>query len=335
MHDGPRAINLLGISVELPNRADLLPNRRTAMEICSATPLELSIVIPTMNRGPLLYSTITQVLSQRGCAFEVIIVDQSDSLMAAENRSFVENTRDPRVKYFWLDRKNLPNARNIGIRNVSAAVILFLDDDVILLRADFLTAHLSVFGDEKVGGATGRSVERILRPNSRRTSCYVSLGGRTIFNLMGLHTQTIGTCKGSNMSFRTEVFEKVGGFDRKTELLEDADLSIRVSRAGWRLMFLPDAELVHLSAASGGVRIGGALNTERCRFRSTAYYILKHRGTWGGVPFLITFTLIALIRVWRFRSLSSFFILMRELSVGFNLWRDGPDQELYLAAHSE
>jgi GT2 family glycosyltransferase len=292
---------------------------------------DLSVIIPTMNRGEILYSTIKQVLAQQGCAFELIIVDQSDDPMAIDNRSFVENVHDPRITYLWVDRKNLPNARNIGIGQASAPIILFLDDDVILLRDNFLTAHLAAFEDDEVGGATGRSVERTMISNARRTSCHVSLGGRTIVNLMGLEQQTIGTCKGSNMSFRAKVFEAIGGFDRRTELLEDADFSVRVSKAGWKLLFLPEAELLHLSAASGGVRLGGALQTERCRFRSTAYYILKHRGWLGFVPFLTTFFLIASFRVWRFRSPGVFFSLMREIGTGYKSWMAGADQELRLS----
>jgi GT2 family glycosyltransferase len=298
------------------------------MKESSVPDVELSVIIPTLNRGKVLYETIRQVLAQQGCTFELIIVDQSDESIASENVKFLEEVRDPRVKYIAEPEKNLPNARNVGVRNASADIIVFLDDDVILLREEFLRAHARAYADDNVGGATGRSVERLLQPNSRHTSCHVSLGGRTIFNLMGLSQQTIGTCKGSNMSFRTAVFEKVGGFDRRTELLEDADFSVRVRKAGWSLLFLPDAELLHLSANSGGVRSGGALQTERRRFRYTAYFILKHRGVTGLLPFLFTFGLIACVRTWRFRSFGVFFALLSEIGSGYGMWRKGSDQAL-------
>ena len=85
-------------------------------------------------------------------------------------------------------------------------------------------------------------------------------------------------------------------------MLEDTDYSHRVRMAGWTLIFEPAAELVHLSALTGGVRVEDALRAERWRFRSTAYYIRKHRGVAGLVPFGATFGAIALARAVRWRS---------------------------------
>ena len=68
-------------------------------------------------------------------------------------------------------------------------IILFVDDDVILLLADSLTAHVEAYNDPKIGGDTGRHVERLVTMNCRRTACYVSWGGRTIFNLFGTERQ--------------------------------------------------------------------------------------------------------------------------------------------------
>jgi hypothetical protein len=42
-------------------------------------------------------------------------------------------------------------------------------------------------------------------------------------------------------------------------------------------MFAPKAELLHLAAASGGVRCD-KLAREYSRFRNTGYYVAKHRG---------------------------------------------------------
>jgi GT2 family glycosyltransferase len=145
---------------------------------------------------------------------------------------------------------------------------------------------------------------------------------------MGTQEQQISGCKGSNMSFRKSICEVIGGFDRQTELLEDADFSRRVTKAGWKLMFLPEAEVVHLSSSTGGVRLESKIDSERRRFRSTAYYIVKHRGWLGLVPFIITFTLIALKKALQFKSPSSFFTLLAEIKVGILKWLEGPAESL-------
>ena len=84
--------------------------------------------------------------------------------------------------------------------------------------------------------------------------------------------------QGLKHGFRMAVVREIGGFDRRTNLLEETDFSTRLRKAGWRILFEPKAELLHLSTPAGGVRDATPLNTERQRFRSTAYYVLKHRG---------------------------------------------------------
>jgi GT2 family glycosyltransferase len=301
-------------------------NWRATNKTMKTENLKLSIIIPTLERSTILAKTIDDVLSQNFKDFEFWIVDQSSAREAAANASHVAQRSDPRLKYLHLAKAGLPNARNEGIRRAKGEIILFLDDDVMLSSADFLTAHLAAYSDPRVGGVTGRHVERSVVTNCKHTACYVSWGGRTIYNLRGHQRQLIGSCKGSNMSFRAEVVEKVGGFDRNTDLLEDTDFSVRVAKAGWSLLFEPTAEIVHLSAISGGVREIGVVINEHRRFSSTAYYIRKHRGFLGCIPFVATFSLIALSRAWRYRSLGVLPGCAKALRSGFALAKRGPDQ---------
>lgn len=286
----------------------------------------LSIIVPTFNRSQALAATINDLLRQSYRDYELWIVDQSTPEQAMMNAAYVAKAADPRLQYLHLPTTGLPHARNEGLRRVKGKIILFVDDDVILLSADFLTAHVEAYNDPRIGGVTGRHVERLVPMNCRRTACYVSWGGRTIFNLFGTERQRIGSCKGSNMSFRAAAIAQVGGFDRKTNMLEDTDFSVRVARAGWLLMFEPDAELVHLSIDTGGVRAANKIETEYRRFSSTAYFVLKHRGVLGTLPFVLTFTLIAISRTLRYRSIDVFLGCLGAMLKGFALAKSGADQ---------
>jgi GT2 family glycosyltransferase len=286
----------------------------------------LSIIIPTYNRAEKLAATLRDVTQQSMKDFDLWVIDQSSPEQAAKNATAVTNLQDPRLNYVHLPTPGLPNARNEGLRRVKGDIVLFLDDDVILLVPNFLAAHLAAFDDPKVGGVTGRHIERTVTINSKRTACYVSIGGRTIFNLFGTTRQPIGSCKGSNMSFRATAIAQVGGFDRNTHLLEDTDYSVRIAKAGWQLMFEPDAELVHLSAPEGGVRKPNSIETEYRRFSSTAYYVFKHRGILGVVPFVAIFTLIAVSRVLRYRSIKVLPGYLQAILHGIALAKSGPDQ---------
>jgi GT2 family glycosyltransferase len=288
----------------------------------------VTIVIATFNRPRELRATVEQMRTQPFADFELWVIDQSEVGIAAQNAEYVSQTGDTRLHYLRLPLNNLPNARNEGLARARAELVVFVDDDVVLLADNFLGAHVRAFDDPSVGGVTGRHVERRLRANSRRTACHVSWGGRTIFNLSGQERQEVRSCKGSNMSFRMAVVREIGGFDRRTHLLEETDFSTRVRAAGWRILFEPAAELLHLSTPAGGVRDATPLETERRRFRSTAYYVRKHRG-WLGLPgFVMTFAIIALLRATELRSLNALPTLCRAIIDGLAEARRGADQSV-------
>jgi GT2 family glycosyltransferase len=291
----------------------------------------LTVVIPTINRPRYIIGTIRQVLEQSFQNFALLVVDQSESVASREIATFIAALQDPRVSYLHLSCAGVANARNEGVSRSLGEIILFLDDDVILLTPDFFTAHISRFTDPSIGAVSGRIVERRNLPNTRRTVCRVSLGGRTIDNMSGTERVFLEGLKGGNMSIRTEIFRTIGGFDRNfsgTGLLEEADFSTRVRAAGWKLAFEPEAELLHLSAPAGGNRVTSEQEREWWRFRSTAYYIMKHRGPIGMLPFLATFGFIAAHRAVRWRSPRALFSLLGGIATGLDALQHGADETL-------
>lgn len=292
---------------------------------------ELSIIIPTLNRGKLFHDTVRQLREQRLADWELWVIDQSDPEGRARNEAFLAGLADARIRYLHLDVKSLPNARNEGLARIVGRVVLFLDDDVILLRDDFCDVHLAAYDDPAIGGVTGRIVERTVRPNAKDTAAHISPGGRTITNMWGTERRLIESCKGANMSYRMDAVRQIGGFDRNytgTALLEDSDYSYRIAAAGWKLLYDPAAEMVHLSAPSGGVRVEDALRAEYWRFRSTAYFMLKHRGAAHLPLFGATFGAIALKRAAEWRSPQALGRLAEAVKDGVAAWRRGPDQDI-------
>ena len=293
--------------------------------------MKLSIVIPTLNRGRLLHEVVTQLCAQRFRDWELWVIDQSDPEIRAADQAFFAGLADPRVHWLPLDVRGLPNARNEGLARIRGEIVLFLDDDVILIHDDFLDAHLRAYEDSQVGGVTGRVIERFVRPNAPDTASHISPGGRTITNLWGTVARDIETLKGANMSYRVAACRQVGGFDRQYQgsaLLEDTDYSTRVAAAGWRLRYEPAAELVHLSSPSGGVRVEDALRYEYWRFRSTAYFMLRHRGPAHFPLFLATFGSIAAARAAKWRSPEVMPRLVQAIRDGVAAWRQGPDDTI-------
>lgn len=82
------------------------------------------------------------------------------------------------------------------------------------------------------------------------------------------HATEVEAVSGACMLVRREAFESVGGMDEDYPLhFEDLDLFARISRAGWKLRWVPEAEIVHAGGQSS-------------RTRPVAVLWAKHRGLW-------------------------------------------------------
>lgn len=292
----------------------------------------LTIIVPTFNRASFLIATIDQLLDQSFQDFDLLVVDQSSEMQSQIIQRRLPSWRARRqVNYLKLDTVGIANARNEGLARTDADIIMFLDDDVILLTPDFLLAHIQCYTDPSIGGVTGRTVERINRENTKHPNNKITSGGRTLVNLLGQDQCEIYTLKGANMSVRGTAVRQIGGFDRNytgTALLEEADFSERIRQNGWRFLFEPGAELFHLSAPAGGVRVARLDDVDYYRFRSTAYFILKNRGWRGVIPFLVTHLLIAIVKTVKSRNPKLLSRLIQAVQDGFHRARIGPDQGL-------
>lgn len=285
------------------------------------------MVIPTLNRPESLAGVLLDLQRLAPADVEVVVVDQSPPEAGVAE---LFGGLDGRFRHLPIAERGLPNARNVGIRATRAPVVLFLDDDVRLLPGA-VEAHRRAYDDPRVGGVVGRIVERSARPNARRTVNRVAPGGRVVTNLWGTERVEVEVLKGANMSFRRAALDQVGGFDRNyrgTALLEDADVSERVRRAGWTLWFEPEAEVVHLSDPGGGVRQDGVHLTERWRFHNTGYFVRRHRGIAAAPRLWATFGAIALRRAVQWKDRGAARVLMAALGEGWALGGQPPDVEI-------
>ena len=101
---------------------------------------------------------------------------------------------------------------------------------------------------------------------------------RRIYDLFSsLEFQDVLFVSGACLLIRREIFEKIGGYDPEYFLtVEDAiDVCIRANRTGSRVVFLPEAQIVHYtgrSATQAPYLVVWHAN------RGTIYHFLKHKG---------------------------------------------------------
>jgi glycosyltransferase involved in cell wall biosynthesis len=237
----------------------------------------VSLIIATFNRGALLADTLRMALAQDCKDYEIIVVDQSDSVPDALRR-FLFETR-ARLNYIRLSEPNLPAARNTGVRMAKGDILVFIDDDVVI-EADYLSRHVRHYSDPAVGGVMGLT---LTRDRDAEAALLYYTGLCEIHGPVGLdRTVTTPSLIGGNTSYRRQAFLSAGMSDEQfsgSAVGEDFDLSWRVGRLGSSLLLDPRIQLFHLEAAAGGCDNRNPVLQNQIRQQHLElhlYFFLKH-----------------------------------------------------------
>jgi len=250
--------------------------------------LDLSVIIVTYNRGPTLLRTLESVLAQSPAAREVIVVDQTPQPAPAVKAQLDYWVAAGAIRYLFQAEPNAQQARNRAISEAACAVLLFLDDDVIL-EPGMMAAHLANYTEPTLAAVCGYYTEPGDVPlDTLPDYCQRRWTG-------WIHTPHCYTKRmechlfpSCNGSIRRDVIRRLGGFDENYThtLLDDTDLACRLKAAGHRAVHDPQARLVHLKEPSGGKRPGG-LNqhvlADANRWFTWCYFYWMNFG-WQGVP---------------------------------------------------
>lgn len=179
---------------------------------------EVSVVIPTYNRGWILKEAIDSVLSQDCDGFELIVVDDG----SIDNTQEILSSYRDKIKVIRQENKGVSAARNKGIVSSSRTYIAFLDSDDLWLPGK-LETQLEFFRNnpdalicqtEEIWVRNGRRVN----PGKRHKKvsgfffekslelCMVSPSAvmmkRDLFNTSDLFDETLPACEDYDMWLR-------------------------------------------------------------------------------------------------------------------------------------
>jgi glycosyltransferase involved in cell wall biosynthesis len=91
---------------------------------------EVSVVIPTYNRGEYIGQAIRSVLGQTYQDFEIVVVDDGST---DNTREIVNSFANPKISYIFQKNSGVCTAYNTGVQNSRGRLIAFLDSDDIWL----------------------------------------------------------------------------------------------------------------------------------------------------------------------------------------------------------
>ncbi len=198
---------------------------------------EVTVVIPSRNRGALAARAVRTALAQEGVEVEVIVVDDGSE---ADRAPAAPDDPAGRVTVARRERAGgIAAARNTGIDRARATWVAFLDDDDLWapgkLRAQLAAAAETeadlVYTGALVVDADGRVARRILAP-----------APGDVRERLAWHNAIEGG--GSSVMMRTALARELR-FDEQLSHLADWDMWLRVA-AGHRLAHRPEPLIAYV-----------------------------------------------------------------------------------------
>jgi GT2 family glycosyltransferase len=272
--------------------------------------MELSVIIVNYNTESHLENCLVSLFDNtRQRPLEVIVVDNAstDGSLAMLESSF------PQVRAIAM-RENVGFARanNAAIRVAQGRYLLLLNNDT-LVKPGAVDMMLSIATERPEIGALGPRLSNedgSVQISYGRMLCFhaellqkllmarYEAGGRWVrrhVEQRSRHEAYPDWVSGACMMLRADVLGETGLFDENFFMYtEDIDLCQRVRKSGYRVLYTPDAEIVHLGGKSRQTLSEKVALEYR---RSQLYFYSKHYGR-GKVRLLKGYLLAKLTLGW-------------------------------------
>ena len=189
------------------------------MTIRSKNP-EVSVILPTYNRGWVLREAIDSVLAQEFKDFELIVVDDGST----DNTGEILDSYEQDILVLRQSNKGVSAARNRGIDAAEGRLIAFLDSDDLWLPRK-LSSQVDFFNSNPE--AVINQTEEIWVRNGVRVNPKTR---HHKFSGM-IFERSLALClvSPSAVMIKKNLFSEVGVFDENLPACEDYDLWLRIS----------------------------------------------------------------------------------------------------------
>jgi len=224
----------------------------------------ISIVIPNKDNMGILKRCIDSIQSKSTYRnYEVIIVENNSK----EPDTFayyksIDGKNGISVIY-WEEEFNYSRINNYGIMHAKGDYIVCLNNDISVITPDWMEELLGNCQRKEVG-ITGA---RLYFPDNtiQHAGIVVGMGGSAGSMFVGMSRnrtgymhkaaiqQNLSAVTAACFMVKRQAFEQAGGFDEKLAVaFNDVDFCLRVRRAGYLVVYNPDAQMYHDESKTRG-----------------------------------------------------------------------------------
>lgn len=234
--------------------------------------------------------------ARQGGADEIVVVDSG----SRDGSPAAVRSADPDATVLELPNIGYGRAANAGAARTTAPVLVVANADTRFGRGALGELAEALLSDASLGavGPRVRYPDGRQQASARRLPTLSQTVGHALLGLWWPDNRwtrqyrmadadpdlprDVDWLSGCVLAIRRRAFEEVGGFDPGYFMyVEDVDLGLRLRRAGWRLRYVPDAEVVHRVGASTGRRraamvVAHARSLDRFFGRAYAHRPVRH-----------------------------------------------------------
>ncbi|HEX4085743.1 MAG TPA: glycosyltransferase [Chthoniobacteraceae bacterium] len=222
---------------------------------------KIAIIIPTRDRLELVKRCIESITARTDYPNYEIVIADNDS-RSAETLDYYK-TIPHRIVPF-PGPFNYSAINNYAVRQVDAPWILFLNNDIEVINADWLTSMAEHIQRPEIGAVgakllfpdhTVQHAGVLLAEKGTASHAYCHAAAASSEN--GGHLQLIrnySAVTAACMLTRRSLFEQAGGFDEMELAVtyNDVDYCLKLIHAGFQIVYTPFAQLFHYESASRG-----------------------------------------------------------------------------------
>jgi glycosyltransferase involved in cell wall biosynthesis len=229
----------------------------------------LSVIIPTHNRVESLGSALRTILDLKGeIPLEVVVVDNNSTDSTRQEVEKYSARHPGLVRYAFERRTAFTKARSTGAENAKGDVLLYIDDDVLLVPGSLRRIHEVFSKHPDAGMIAGKiTLQYSQEPPPWTLRCQEAFNGWSSFEPFENGEAAQGAAEvswaaGPMLAVRKDLYDKVGGFPPDTIGIEtntglgtfkklyvgpgDVGLSKRIKEAGFKIYFSNDIACHHV-----------------------------------------------------------------------------------------